>query len=301
MGDTRTLAWGLTSLLVAGTVAAQTNPKFDYGKREEVKEEEFKLSAQLGVLVTTGNSRTLTISGGATTSYKSAMNRFSAEVSGALARQSVFVANDANGDGFIGEGEFARESSSAAKTVNGKVRYDRYLTDVDAIYVTARAGFDEPAGKKIYAAGQVGYSRTLYKDEKHEVVAELGYDLGHEAYVADNTSGITIHSARLFLGYNGKLSDVTGLVASAELYANLNKESIPQGEASVFEDTRGTFKVEATTKIIDKISLRAAVKMLFDNVPAPLPSFSIPFAPGFLPLAEKVDFVSELALVVNIL
>jgi len=85
------------------------------------------------------------------------------------------------------------------------------------------------------------------------------------------------------------------------VYSNLNKESIPQGEASVFEDTRGTFKVEATTKIIDKISLRAAMKMLFDNVPAPLPSFRIPFAPGFLPLAEKVDFVTELALVVNFL
>jgi hypothetical protein len=43
------------------------------------------------------------------------------------------------------------------------------------------------------------------------------------------------------------------------------------------------------------------MKVLFDNVPAPLPPFSVPFAPGFAPLAEKLDFVGELALIVNFL
>ena len=302
-------AWGLASVFAMGLVTRMASaqeppkepPKFEVVKKEEVKEPEFKLSAQLGLLFTAGNSQSLTISGAATSSYKEEKNRVSAEVSGALARSNVLVAVDANNDGAIGPGEFSRQDTNAAKTVNGKIRYDRYLTDIDRVYASARAGFDEPAGKKIYIGGQVGYSRSLYKDEQNELVGELGYDLSREAYVADNTSGITVHSARLFLGYAGKLSQDTGLAVSAEVYSNLNKESIPQGEASIFEDTRGTFKLETTTKIIDKISLRAAVKVLFDNVPAPLPSFSIPFAPGFLPLAEKVDLITELAMVVNFL
>ena len=314
MGVTRIFAWGLASIFAMGLVTRMASaqeppkepPKFEFVKKEEVEAPEFKLSAQLGLLFTAGNSRSLTISGAATSSYKEEKNRVSGEVSGALARSNVLVAVDANNDGAIGPGEFSRQDTNAAKTVNGKIRYDRYLTDIDRIYASARAGFDEPAGKKIYYGGQVGYSRSLYKDEKNELVGELGYDLSHEAYVADNTSGITVHSARLFLGYVGKLYDpLTKTLRKAwcfvMVYSNLNKESIPQGEASIFEDTRGTFKLETTTKIIDKISLRAAVKVLFDNVPAPLPSFSIPFAPGFLPLAEKVDLITELAMVVNFL
>ena len=44
----------------ATTAAAQTDPKFEYGKAEEVKAVEWKVSAQAGLILTTGNSRTTT-------------------------------------------------------------------------------------------------------------------------------------------------------------------------------------------------------------------------------------------------
>jgi putative salt-induced outer membrane protein YdiY len=288
------------ALLFASMAASAEEPKFEYGKKEEVKEEEWKLSAQLGILLTAGNSRSITINGGANFSYKAQQNKLSAEIAGALARTSVLVAADANGDGFIGPGEFSREDTSAAKALAGKVRYDRFLDDADSLFVTAKAGFDEPAGKKLAAGGQLGYSRVIYNKDGHTLVGEAGYDFSYESYYA-NVDAITIHSLRLFLGYTAKVSDVTGFAASVEEFSNLNKETVPQGEASPFEDTRVTTKAELTTKIVEKISLKVGVKVLYDNVPAPLPPFSIPFAAGFFPLADKVDFVGELALIVNFL
>lgn len=301
MGGTRSFALGVALVLLAATGASAEEPKFEYAKKEEVKQSEWKLAAQLGILFTTGNSRSLTINGGANFSYKEQMNKFSAEVAGALARTSVLVAADTNMNGVIDPGEFSRQDTDAAKALGGKLRYDRFLDDADSLFVTAKASFDEPAGKKLLIGGQIGYSRVLYNQDGHTLVGELGYDLSSESYYASNADAIAIHSLRAFLGYTAKLSDTTGFGASAEFYGNLNKETVPQGEASSFEDTRGTVKAELTTKIIEKISLKVGMKMLFDNVPAPLPPFAIPFAAGFVPLADKVDFVGELALIVNFL
>ena len=297
----------LTILLVVPAVLAfasaahAQDPKFEYGKPEEVKAAEWKASAQLGMLFTTGNSRSLTFSGGANVSYKQQANKFMAEVNGALVRNEIRVATDLNNNMVIDEGEISRQSSNAAKNILAKLRYDRFFGEKNSLYATARAGFDEPAGKKIFASGQVGYSRVLYKSEMHELVGEAGYDLGYEGYVAEDTKGVTIHSLRLFVGYTGKLSEVTGLAVNVETFSNLNEETVPQGTASPFEDTRGIAKAELTTKLMEKLSLRVTVKSLFDNVPAPLPKFSVPFAMGYLPLAEKTDFVTELALILNIL
>src|SRR5262249_8223894 len=154
---------------------------------------------------------------------------------------NAYVANDANGNGVIDPGEFDRQVTEPVKNASGKLRYDRFLDDKDSVYVTLRAGFDQPAGKEFVAAGQVGYSRVVYKDDQNELDAELGYDFSHESYYATGVDSISIHSLRAFLGFTSKLTPTSGFGASAELYSNLNKETVPQGEASVFEDTRGTF------------------------------------------------------------
>jgi hypothetical protein len=38
-----------------------------------------------------------------------------------------------------------------------------------------------------------------------------------------------------------------------------------------------------------------------DEAPAPLPPFSVPFDDGFIPLAEKLDLTTEVALIFSIL
>ena len=79
---------------------------------------------------------------------------------------------------------------------------DRFLTERNSAFGGARAGGNRPAGKAFTGGVQAGYSRTVVKSERHEAIAEIGYDFTFEDYVGD-TDSLAIHSARVFAGYAG--------------------------------------------------------------------------------------------------
>jgi hypothetical protein len=296
----RCLALALVTVTVLPAAYAQ-DPKFEYGKQEEVKAVEWKASAQAGLILNTGNSRSAAFSAGASASRKAGDNKFSAEAAAAYARSEIRTFTDSNMNGTVSPGEIDREASTTTKNWNLKLRYDRFLTPRDALYGTGRIGADEIAGKELIGGLQAGYSRTLYKDDQHELIAEAGYDFSFETYVAENVDTQLIHSGRLFAGYTAKLSEVTGFLANAELLLNLNAEDGPTEEIDPGKDARILAKTALTTKVLKRMDLRVAVTAKFDNAPAPLPPFSTAFDMGFVPLAEKLDLTTELALIVSIL
>ena len=293
------LALGL--LLITSVAHAQAPPKFDYGKAPEVKDVEWKASASSGLVLTSGNSHVLTLSGGAVISRKDVDNGLTLEGAFAFAKSSILVASDANMDGKIGPGEFDRVDSTTAKNWVAKLRYDRFFAESNSAFVAARIGADEIAGKDLFGGGQIGYSRRIFKDDSNELVAELGYDFTYESYVAPGVDALSIHSLRAFVGYTGKLTDDTGLLANVEGLFNLNTENAPPGNISAFQDTRINAKAALTTKIAKHIDFRVAFLLKFDNAPAPLPPFALPYAAGFVPLAETVDTQTEATIIVNFL
>lgn len=293
----------LTGSLCATTAKAQ-DPKFEYGKAEEVKDPdavEWKASAQAGLIVSTGNSQATTISAGATASRKAGNNKLSLDAAAAYARSQVRAAVDGNMDGAIQEDEISEQSTTSTKNWLIKLRYDRFFTARDSAYLAGKIGADEPAGKKIFGGAQVGYSRQLYKTAAHELVAEIGYDFTYEDYENEAADALSIHSARLFAGYAGKVSEVTGVAASIEALLNLNSEDTPSGEVGAFEDTRLTMKASLTTKLVERIDFRFAVTGKYDTEPAPRPPFALPYAAGFAPRADKLDVITEAALIVSVL
>jgi hypothetical protein len=66
--------------LTLGVAHAQ-DPKFEYGKLEEVKAVEWKASAQFGLILTTGNSRSTAFSGSALASRKAGDNKLAIDAS----------------------------------------------------------------------------------------------------------------------------------------------------------------------------------------------------------------------------
>jgi hypothetical protein len=299
------LASAVAAALLCATPAparSQDPPKFEFVKPEEVTADkvEWKASAQAGFVSTTGNSRTLNVIGGGTGSRRSRDNRFSIEASGSYARSSIFIAVDRDGDGFISEDEIEEQVQTTAQAWEVKSRYDRFLTPCDSVYLLAAIGGDRPAGKQLVGGGQLGYSRRVFKDEYHEVIAELGYDFTYENLVAAG-KGLAIHSARGFTGYAFTISDKTAAKSSVEVLVNANRLESPAGSIAPGEDTRVNGELELTTKLTSKVTLSASFRARFDNAPAPRPPLPIPYEEGFVPLAERLDTLAKVSVIVSLL
>ncbi len=279
------------------------DPKFKHEtKVEEKKEVEVKVTGQLGFVQSTGNARNMSFSTGFDGLRNDGRNKFTLNVGALYARTANRVATDTNADGFIGPTEISRPSVISSKAYGAKLRYDRFLTDNNAMYASGQGAVDEPAGKDFFGGGQGGYSRQIYKDERHEALSELGYDFTYESYVNPAAKELSIHSLRAFLGYNVTLAEGTNLASSFEALMNLNEETTPTGKAGAFDDTRLTGKVALTARVWKDLNVRFGFTAKYDNVPAALPAIgAFKFEPGFVPLVEKLDTVTEIGLLVNFL
>jgi hypothetical protein len=291
----------LSTAVAVPAALAQPTPKFEYGKPDEVKDvkqTEWNASAEAGLVFTTGNSRTTTVSAGAKATRKQKQNKFSLDASGTLARASNLVADDIGGDKILSSNEVKREDKTSAQSYQIKLRYDRFLSEFNSLFVAALGGADVIAGKDFAGGGQLGYARLLYKTERHEVTAELGYDFSYEDYVDPAADALAIHSARGFLGYKGKLSEVTSVDGSLEVLANVNEQSATVGP---FEDLRANATASLSTKLAKSVSFQFGVIGKFDNAPAPLSIAGFTLDPNDPPSALKLDTTTKASLIVNFL
>lgn len=293
----------VVTLLVSPALAVAGDPKFEMGKRDDVKDVKavvWTAKGEAGLVATTGNSQTTTIAGGANVTRKDADNKFDGVLTGTFARATTRSASDLDGDGAISAGELSETTATSAKNAAAKLRYDRYLTGLDSLYIAALGAIDKPAGKQFQGGGQLGYSRSLYKTEDHQALAELGYDLSYLRLDAGDST--TIHSVRGFAGYKGKIRTETAFEASVEALFNANKVAFGSREAAPFHDGRVNGMIGVTTSLSSKLSLSASFAVRFDNFPAPLAKIgNLPFAPGFEPVADRLDTITKVSLIVKIL
>ncbi len=301
----RVASAGIAGILFAvSSAGAQPAPTFekkgDVKDVKDVNEVDWTAKAEAGVVASTGNSSVTTLTIGADASRKDKDNKLDLTFAAAYARATTRLATDANGDGTIDQTELSEKTATSAKNAAAKLRYDRYLTAENSLYVAALAAVDVPAGKDFAGGAQAGYSRALYKEKEQEVLAELGYDLTYVKLSAGSSS--TIHSARAFAGYKGKLTDDTAAEASLEALFNGNEVKYGMRTASAFEATRLVGIASFTTALSTKISLAASFTLKYDHFPAPLPKIGdLPFAAGFEPAADTTDTITKLSLIVKFL
>lgn len=294
----------LVLIALAARTAAADDPKFDYGKKAELKDikgVEWVAAAEAGLVLTTGNSETTTASGGIHVSRKAGDNKFAFDGTAAYAKSGLRVINDQNGNGTIDNAsEIQTVSTITAETLGGKLRYDRFLTDYNSLYIAALAARDVPAGKESVLGGQVGYSRRLYKSPTAETVAEVGYDFSRESPVAGPT--ISIDSARAFVGHKATMTQGAQLDAAIEVLTNLNREHLTTTDemgnvvdGGPFKDTRINSKVAITAKIGINLAVQMSMELKYDNRPGPLPVKNL--AMGFQPEASAFDSIMKASLI----
>ncbi len=95
------IAAGFAIGLLAAASTASAQPKFEYGKQEEVKGVEWKASAQLNFILSTGNAQVTTLGASGNVSRKEGNNKVLLEANGAYARSRIRTATDLNASGNI--------------------------------------------------------------------------------------------------------------------------------------------------------------------------------------------------------
>lgn len=301
-----------TTLAALGGAAAHADdPKFTYGKADDAKVDEKKnpdavewnAAAEAGLIFTTGNSETTTATGGLKVSRKGGDNKLSLEASAAYAKSSLRTLDDRNGNGLIdNQNEIVSVDSVTAETLNGKLRYDRFLTEFNSLFVAALASRDVPAGKKAVYGAQVGYSRRLYKTKTTEAVGEFGYDFSRQELVSGTAN--SIHSARLFTGVKSAMTEGADVDASVEVLTNLNRETLTTTDdngkvidGGAFKDTRVNGHVGISAKVGKNLAVSTTIDLKFDNRPAPLAIKGAMLAMGFVPEAAKLDTIMKASLI----
>ena len=280
---------------------AQPTPKFEFGKAEEVakvKDVEWNAQAEAGLVFTTGNAETTTISAGLKAARKTGFNKLSFEGSLTYAKSGARVLRDNNGNGLIDdESEITTQDTVTAETYAAKARYDRFLTTHNSLFAALLASRDRPAGKEVVYGAQLGYSRQLYKTKTAEAVAEIGYDFSREDLIAGNS--LSIHSARAFLGYKAEMTEGTTLDASIEALTNLNEETLPtMKDGRIGRDTRVNGKVGIASKIGKNLAVQTSIELKYDHRPGPMPIKGL--AMGFVPEASNLDTIMKASLIYQI-
>ena len=288
-----------------GGAAHAGEPGFTYAKYEEKKVVEYQATASAGLLLTTGNANQVSLSIAAMALRNDGKNKLQLNVDGAYARASILTQNDTgpggNNNGVIDRGELGHSTTTSTALWSVKLRYDRFLTENNSLYLAAFAWANLPAGKALIAGGQAGYSRQVYKDDVHLLVAELGYDFSHERFVGQSTD-YELHSLRLFAGYSLSPSKDTLVGVSVEYLGNLNPYAGPRGHVGSFGDSRINGRAQLTTRLYKKLAFRLSFTARYDDVPAPLPKVGgVAFAADYKPAAEKLDTITEASLVMSFL
>lgn len=294
------------AVVVAALAAAPAyagDPKFEYGKADEVekvKDTEVNASAEVGLVLTTGNSETTSISAGFKASRKRNNNKLAVEGSATYAKAGQRVLSDLNGNGMIdSDQEITTERQVTAESYAGKIRYDRFLTKHNSLFVATLISRDLPAGKELVLGAQLGYSRQLYKSEKVEAVGEAGLDYSNENLVVGDS--LKIISGRLFIGYKAEMTEGTTFETSGELLTNFNDEgTLPTGAtAGIGRDTRFNFKASISSKIGKNLAFSSSLEAKYDNRPGPLALKNL--AMNFVPEASGLDTIMKASLIYTFL
>ncbi len=249
---------------------------------EEAKKPDTDLSAELGGAVVSGNAIYYSVNASLAAAHKWQKNKL--DLKGGANYSSGKV--DAAGDGVLDATDRAAANQTLAKKFYGDLRYDRYLSEKDALYAWVGALHDPFAGYDVRVHEQVGYARTFVSDDTTRFSGEFGIDWAHEFFVeaqADGTNFLedsdtyeNVLAGRVGLSFSHAFNESVSFTDNVETYVNVINP----------EDVRVLNTAALNTKMSDVFSLKLSNQLTFDNVPVE----------GF----QKVDQITMVTLVASI-
>jgi putative salt-induced outer membrane protein YdiY len=244
----------MTTLWALGAVALAEDSTFTGAAAATAEKPETHVTGELGGTSTTGNANFYAVSGLVNASHLWKKNKVSGVAGLNLGGGRAGI--DADGDGVFED--TADEYTENSRRLFTDLRYDRFVSDVDAIYVLAGAFHDPFVGYDMRSHEQIGYSRFLVKDDDTELRAELGADLAQENYIEGiDPNYANILAARVLIGITHKFNDKVGFSEVAEVYENVLDP----------DDVRVLNTAALTSTLSGRFSVKISHSLLFDNVP----------------------------------
>ena len=253
--------WLVSALTtIAPTARAQPADAPQYSEKaaaEVFQKDVTNLNTSLGGSLSTGNTEALLINVG--TTFAMVRGRHGLGLAMDFAYGRANLPTDAV-DGPV----------DTARNLRSRGRYDFFLTPMDALFLAGVYRWDTFAGLDARLSGQVGYLRNLFREDKHRLWSELGYDLTYDNYDPDplrDPSDATVrleghqytHSARLFLGYDNQLNSAVTFLTGAEGLLNVERP----------KDFRFNLDVALRSAIIGRLQLELKFSMQLDTEPVP--------------------------------
>ena len=268
----------LTLLATASVAAQPSDPEQLTERADEDRPEEDVTSWALsaGAVINTGNTQSWMLNAG--TNFRVVRGRHAVGAEWAFNYGRANLPGD-DRDAYV----------DTVRNSNARLRYDFYLTELDALFLAVAHRWDTFAGLDTRLQLQAGYLRNFFKEANHRSWVELGYDMTYDNFdpeaiqdpdtamdpscdptmgapmdVADRPANCQadttqiVHAARVYLGYENALNENVRFLTGLEGLLNLEQ----------IEDLRLNFDAALRSTIVDSLQVELKFKLLFDNVPA---------------------------------
>jgi len=220
------------------------------------------VSIGLGGLFSAGNARTIAL----TTLGRARIRRDEHQLS---------VAATAN---FARAGKRGETVDTTVENYQGLVRYDYFLTNEVSLFFQSTGRRDRFQGLDLRLNVDPGVAYYFIKTKTHRLQIEGGYDLQHDIrrdasrvqpVPEDAPPGtpppppldktLTLHNARLFLGYENKLRKEVSLIASVEYLQNF----------ADFDRYRLIADIGLKSNVAERLALATTYTARYENKPLP--------------------------------
>jgi len=154
-----------------------------------------------------------------------------------------------------------------AENINGRVKYDYFLSEMDSLYAAVGYRWDPFAGIQHRIELHAGYARTLFSEHKHRLWTEVGGAAIYTDYRSiryqpekrpdSHDDPEFLPFARLFVGYENQLNERLQFIGGVEGLLNLTH---PAG-------SRATADAAIRSALSDNLKLEVKGKLLADFDP----------------------------------
>lgn len=218
------------------------------------KQPEALATAELGGILSFGNTESMALNGQGVASYRWRDNAVGGTFGVNWGQSRV----DADGDGKLNDAEREADYVKTAEREAATLRYDRFIGGITSLYGLAGAFTDTFAGYDYRVNGQLGVSRAFVTSVTGGFKGELGVDVAREDFVEGiSPNAQTVLSARLLLGGRYVFNPHVTFEDTLEVYESLLD----------YEDLRLNNTATVSAVLTGRLGMKLSHVLAFDNIP----------------------------------